>query len=132
MVHRYDLGHALYPGNMKERFHVFLGNTFPNVLPETKFVRYVPMHEVISCYEKYLRQSPYRYTYHQMPNHKKLTKEISTRKLSPSALDAVNEWEFKYADTFNSLPLPARERLFPTIAIWGKSAVGLRESLTTD
>ncbi len=29
IIHRYDLGHALYPSSLKGKFQVFLGNNFP-------------------------------------------------------------------------------------------------------
>lgn len=123
MVHRYDLGHALYPGSVKERFHVWLGNTVPAVLPERKFVRYVPQTEVADLYQKHIGAEPYDYTYHQMPNHKALEKELRQQSLSTESLEEVYAWEFRYADTIEKLSLPVREHLFPTVAVWGRKAV---------
>lgn len=120
MIHRYDLGHALYPTGIKEYVHLFLGNNFPQVLPETKFVRYVPMDEVSSLYEKYIGTHPYRYSYHQMPNHKRLEKELLTCNLSTEALSDVHKWEFDNFETFSKLDLPMREKLFPTVSVWGR------------
>lgn len=117
MVHRYDLGHALYPGSLKERVHVWLGNTFPSVLPETKFVRYVPLQEVEANYQR-LGITPYRRTYHQMPDHKRLEKVLGDK--SGAIMEDVYAWEFKNADPFSAMPLSLREKLFPTVAVWGR------------
>lgn len=119
MVHRYDLGHALYPASLKERFQVFLGNQFPSILSEHKFVRYVGESEVIKHFNA-VGCVPYRRTYHQMPNHKLLAREVETVTELESALDSINLWEWKNADFFGKIPSNRRERLFPSIAIWGR------------
>lgn len=121
MVHRYDLGHALYPGSLKERFHVFLGNTFPQVLPETKFVRYVPKQEVADEFAKVLGNAPYQYTYHQMPNVKKLEKLCVAKNVREGDMfQTFYEWEFAYARQLDQLPTEKLELLFPTVAVWGR------------
>ncbi len=122
MVHRYDLGHALYPWSLKERLHVFLGNTIPKVLPERKFVRYVSLSEVVDYYERFLGTSPDRYTYHQMRSHKALEKKLGDDvKIDPSrVMTGLYRWEFENAAVFAKLPLPVREQLFPTVAVWGR------------
>lgn len=120
MVHRYDLGHALYPSSLKERIHVWLGNTIPSVLPETKFVRYVPLQEVSGHYERLLGAPPEKYTYHQMPNHKKLEKALLKKGVTTPALEQLYAWEFENVDDFIHIDLPIREKLFPTVALWGR------------
>jgi SAM-dependent methyltransferase len=120
MVHRYDLGHALYPTTFKERLHVWLGNTVPSILPERTFVRYVPMSEVVGYYETLLGALPYKYTYHQMPNHKRLVKELDKKSVGNEALHSLYAWEFEFASHFAKIDLPMREILFPTVAVWGK------------
>jgi ubiquinone/menaquinone biosynthesis C-methylase UbiE len=120
MVHRYDLGHALYPTNIKEKVHVWLGNTIPAILPERTFVRYVPQIEVAKWYQKYLGQQPYKYTYHQMPNAKLLAKSLRNTPESEEALETLYAWEFSYAKEFEAIELHMREKLFPTVAVWGK------------
>lgn len=119
VVHRYDLGHALYPGSLKEKFQVFLGNTFPSVLPEHKFVRYVPMNEVAELFKAHHNSEPFKYTFHQMPNAKRLDSAIRKSKLDDSSLLELCEWELKHSKTFEQLPVSTRERLFPTVAVWG-------------
>ena len=116
LVHRYDLGHAVHPHSMKERFHVWLGNNFPQVLPERQFVRYVSEEEVVTIYEK-LGVAPMKTTYHQMPNMKALEKML--KETNSTAIDEVFAWEMKHQDTFAMLPTNEREKIFPTLAVWG-------------
>lgn len=121
MVHRYDLGHALYPWSLKETLHVFLGNHFSAILPERQFVRYVPMDEVEKLYRKFTIE-PDRYTYHQMRSHKALEKGIKNRSVEEidEVMEDVYTWEFDNAEIFGKIPLPERELLFPTVAVWGR------------
>ncbi len=57
-----------------------------------------------------------------MPSQKKLQKGFD--KLSDGvgdeAMEEVHAWEFKHAEDFHQLPLQLREKLFPTVAVWGK------------
>ncbi len=116
MVHRYDLGHSLYPHSLKERAHVWMGNHFPKVLPERQFVWYVPEAEVRALYTK-LGLSNLSATYHQMPNHKKLEKQ-KVANLEPVVAELF-AWEMRYQAVFAQIPLPTREFLFPSVAVWG-------------
>jgi SAM-dependent methyltransferase len=117
VVHRYDLGHALQPHSLKERLHVILGNTVPSLLPERQFVRYVGVPEVESYYQA-SGLTPIRTTYHQMPSHKAIEKHF---KLSTSSIvDDIFAWEMKYQNDILTIPVPAREKLFPAIAVWGE------------
>ncbi len=117
VVHRYDLGHALYPHSRKERLHVWLGNTVPSILPERQFVRYVPEYEV----REYLTRhgvTPVKTTYHQMPNHKRLEKELTQS--STTAMAELFAWEMSHQSDWQQIPLPTRELLFPAVAVWGE------------
>lgn len=116
MVHRYDLGHSLYPHSLKERAHVWMGNHFPKVLPERQFVRYVPEVEVRALYVELGLRDIYG-TYHQMPNHKKLEKQKIAH-LEP-VIAELFAWEMKHQAVFKDVPLPTRELLFPSVAVWG-------------
>lgn len=116
MVHRYDLGHALYSHSWKERAHVWMGNTIPSVLPERQFVRYVPESEVRAIYAS-LGFKNIQATYHQMPNHKKLEKQKITG--VESVIAELFAWEMKHQTFFREIPLSTREKLFPSIAVWG-------------
>lgn len=117
LMHRYDLGHALYSHSWKEWLHVRLGNTIPGILPERQFVRYVPEAEVRDLYVQ-LGITPTVTTYHQMPNHKQLEKQLKT--LDTTAMTELFEWEMSHQDVFRKIPLPAREKLFPAISVWGE------------
>ena len=117
MVHRYDLGHALYPHSLKERLHVWMGNTIPNVLPERQFVRYVGVTEVEELY-KANAVTPTKTTYHQMPNHKALEKQL--KEFETDAIEDLFAWEMKYQAELLKIPEAKREQLFPAVAVWGK------------
>ncbi|MFM2381852.1 MAG: Methyltransferase domain [Candidatus Parcubacteria bacterium] len=120
MVHRYDLGHALYPTTLKEMFHVWVGNTFPSVLPERTFVRYVPQTEVADHFKTLLHVEPYKYTYHQMPNQKRLEEALRNIGYEGPLMESVFAWEFEHAEDFARIPTRTREKLFPTVAVWGR------------
>jgi SAM-dependent methyltransferase len=121
LVHRYDLGHALYPVSLKERFHAFLGNTLPALLPVDKFVRYVPEGEVVTlCTD--VDCLPYKSTYHQMPNHKSLEKASVGNPQLTEAMAELYAWEWKYEKDFSGLPVRLREALFPAVAVWARKS----------
>lgn len=117
VVHRYDLGHALAPHSLKERLHVFLGNTVPQILPERQFVRYVGVPEVEKLYGAN-NVSPTDVTYHQMPNLKRLEKFFVGEETD--VMDDAFGWEVKHQRAFKQLPEAEREQLFPAVAVWGE------------
>lgn len=117
VMHRYDLGHALHPHSLKERLHVFLGNNFPQILPERQFVRYVGVPEVESLYEAN-GVRPTDVTYHQMPDHKHIEKFFVSSETE--LVDDLFAWEMKYQDEFKKLPVKERESLFPAVAVWAE------------
>jgi SAM-dependent methyltransferase len=116
MVHRYDLGHALYPHSLKERLHVCMGNHIPKILPERQFVRYVGDNEVRKCYERF-GVTPTKTTYHQMRDAKSLEKKLG--EAGEKAVKELFEWEMKHQSLFQTLSLNDREHLFPAVAVWG-------------
>lgn len=117
LMHRYDLGHALHPHSLKEKLHVFLGNTVPKLLPERKFVRYVPEKEVRALYETN-GVTPLKTTYHQMQDLKALEKELKGK--DTTAIDEAFAWEMKHQKCFLQIPFETREKLFPAVAVWGE------------
>jgi hypothetical protein len=119
VVHRYDLGHALYPGSLKERIQVWIGNTFPRLLPENRFVRYVPQEEVEGLIKR-AECTVERATYHNMPNHRGFEKHAENDAMLKDAAAALSAWEYAHEDLFSRIPLPAREHLFPAVAIWAR------------
>ncbi len=121
VVHRYDLGHALHTHSIKEAIHVWMGNHIPSVLPERQFVRYVPEPEVRALY---IAQgvTPMKTTYHQMPSHKAIEKQL--KKFDTKAVEELFAWEMKYQADILKIPVPAREKLFPAVAVWGEKSPG--------
>lgn len=117
MVHRYDLGHALYPHSLKERLHVCMGNHIPSILPERQFVRYVPETEVRACYEN-CGVTPTKTTYHQMRDAKSLEKKLGDA--GEKAMTELFEWEMRHQNLFQTLSISEREHLFPAVAVWGE------------
>lgn len=117
VIHRYDLGHALYPSSFKERFQVWLGNNLPALLPENKFVCYLDEEKIKKLLEKHGARV-IQTTYHQMPNHKVFLKlfEDDTgekRELAQTILD----WEYAVSKHLQNLKKGDREKLFPSICI---------------
>lgn len=118
IVHHYDLGHALYPSGIKERVQVWVGNTLPHVLPEHRFVRYLAPQTVVDIMQSHGAVVD-RVTYHQMPNHKKLLKNLDLRDVSTRALaQRLIDWEFDISPHLDHVPSMTRERLFPSIIVW--------------
>ena len=119
IVHRYDLGHSLYPSSLKERFQVFLGNYLPSLLPEHKFVRHLDPDLVAALLTKHGAQVQ-QVTFHQMPEHKHLGKHLKDTPENRSLMSELAEWEFKISPSLSDLPKPLREKLFPAIAVWAQ------------
>jgi len=120
VVHCYDLGHALYPSSYKERFQVFLGNISPFILPEHKFVRYLDPEEVKREMEK-VGAEVFDITYHQMPSHKAFLKRLESKSDEEDILcTEIIDWEYKVSPFLKDLDKSVREKLFPTICVWGK------------
>lgn len=117
IVHRYDLGHALYPSSLKEQFQVFLGNNYPNILPEHKFVRYLDEQEVISLLEKNGAKVT-NISYHQMPSHKSFEKYFKADTPEKVQLvEQMHEWEYKASAYIGDMDKKQRQLLFPSILI---------------
>lgn len=117
IIHLYDLGHALYPSSFKEKIQIFLGNNFPKVLPEHKFVRYLDEKEVVTLLKKHGATTE-KITYHQMPNHKTFLRYFQgvsdiERQLQREILD----WEHRVSPLLHTMDQNIREKLFPTICI---------------
>lgn len=118
IVHRYDLGHALYPSSLKEKLQVAIGNLIPQILPESKFVNYVDSNKVEVLLERYGANVD-KVTYHQMPNHKKFFKFFEQKSAEDVRLATqIFEWEFAISDRIHSMDKYVREELFPSVAVW--------------
>jgi len=120
IVHRWDLGHALLPSSLKERFQVWLGDNLPSILPEHKFVCYLGPQTVLDIMEKYGFDKN-KVTYHQMIGHKKLAQELDLNiKKNEDLINEIAEWEFKISESLEKIPERKRLKLFPAVALWGK------------
>jgi SAM-dependent methyltransferase len=120
IVHRYDLGHSLTPSSLKERGQVFIGNRFPKLLSEHTFVSHLHMETVVAFLQKHGADVK-RVTFHQMPEHKSLLKQLKNDTPEKAALiRELVEWEFKISPFVRELPQKTRERLFPAIAVWAQ------------
>lgn len=120
IVHRWDLGHAITPSSFKERFQVFVGNHFPRVLPEHKFVRYVGEEEVVRFFSELENTEVLQVTRHQMPSHKAFEKKALQTRDMPDILQELYVWEYAVSPQISEIPISDRDSLFPTIAVWVK------------
>ncbi|KKP40877.1 hypothetical protein A2229_05420 [Candidatus Peregrinibacteria bacterium RIFOXYA2_FULL_33_7] len=120
IIHRYDLGHALYPGSLIEKMQVFLGNYFPNLLTENKYVSYVDEKKVSKILENNGAKIN-KITYHQMPNHKAFLKLFDANTEETVALaEKLLDWEMEISKHLHKMDQKQREHLFPTITIWAE------------
>lgn len=120
IIHRYDLGHALYPSSFKEKLQTFLCQYLPWLIPEHKYAAYVPVKMVEDLLIKYGAEVE-KVTYHQMPGHKKFLKYFKVDTLERQQLaEELIEWEFKVSPYLESIPREEREKLFPAICVWAK------------
>lgn len=122
IIHRYDLGHALYPCSLKEKFQIFLGNNFPAILPEDKFVRYLSDQEVCETLKSNGAEIE-NITYSQMPNHKAFLKVFKTDTEEKAKLARkIWEWEDEVSDYVKEIEQGKRELLFPAVTVWAKKS----------
>jgi cyclopropane fatty-acyl-phospholipid synthase-like methyltransferase len=120
IIHRYDLGHALYARTLKEKFHVFLGNNFPQILPETKFVTYLDEKKVCQIMNDN-GAAVKEVSYHQMPNHKHFLKLFNDNTEEKTSLaEELLDWEDKITKFLPEFDQRQRELLFPAITIWAE------------
>jgi hypothetical protein len=121
IVHLYDLGHALYPGSVRERLRVAASTwrlTRPFV-PETRFAAYVDRRSA----EAWLREAGVaveRVTYHNMPGHVRLLKTLRPSPDGERLLDEIAELEVCAAAQLADAGPAALEALFPSACLWGR------------
>ncbi|MCR4275093.1 MAG: class I SAM-dependent methyltransferase [Candidatus Campbellbacteria bacterium] len=121
IIHLYDLGHALYPSNLKEHFHVALCNLskkysfVKKLIPETKFAAYVNFSRVTDT----LQQGGVKIekvTWHNNPSLVALLKNTHTSDLH-EILSLVNILEEKISATTKDIHI--LEKMLPAVCIWG-------------
>lgn len=112
-IHVYDLGHALYPSNLKEKLQVAVCNSvLRQYIPENKIARYVPLEEVESicgAHNIIIEQV----TYHNMPSHVSWLKKAGQEEL----MGMITDLEIKMAQKMP--PGLDKEKLFPSVCVWG-------------
>lgn len=120
VVHMYDLGHALYPSCLKEKLQIFLGNNFPCILPENKYVSYVDERKVCD-WLKELGANVFEVTYHQLPNGRSFIKKFKAENNEErEVVEKLLSWELDSSKHFKKLSTKDREKLFPSICVWAK------------
>lgn len=119
-VHRWDLGHALHPSSPKERLQVWLGNHFPSILPEHKFVADLRPDKVAGILEKFGAKVEGR-TYHQMQDHKKFLQYLGEAVgENEKMVRELVEWDFLVSSLVEKINEDDRLKLFPAVALWGR------------
>lgn len=120
LIHRYDLGHVLYPSSSKEWLQGILSKYFTRLLPESKVIRHIDIDWLRGALEGYgLRID--NISYHQMPNHKEFLKKFKTKteEAEKLARDIV-DWEYKVSPYLGEMEQIDKEKLFPSVCVWAK------------
>ena len=122
IIHLYDLGHALYPSNLKERLHVGLCNLskkysfIKKLIPETKFAAYVNLSQVTDILQKN-GVNIEKVTQHNNPSLVTLLKKSSGTTVDRVLpLICTLEEEIYKSVTDESL----LEKVLPSVCIWGR------------
>ena len=120
LIHLYDLGHYFSP-HLIEKIHTRIGSTpiIRKILPDSHFQSYVSQESV----EKYLKQNGItieRITYHNMPSHVDFTKQLEDTPKAREAAYMLGEIEADLSEITDRIPVKKREKIFPSICIWGK------------
>lgn len=113
VAHLYDLGHALYPSNLKERIQVALCNSpLRRFIPESKIACYLATEDVQRLLES-LQCHVNEVTFHNM---RSLVKLSDATQHDPKVLDQVLAFEETMHGQVADLKL--REKLFPAVCFW--------------
>lgn len=124
IIHLYDLGHALYPSNLKERFHVALCNLskrhsfIKKLIPETKFAAYVDLSFVKNTLEKNGVKIE-KVTHHNNPSLVTLLKKGSSTTADRILPLICTLEEEIYMSVTNESVL---EKVLPSVCIWGRKS----------
>lgn len=121
VIHRYDLGHSLYPSSLRERIKVSICKNYPFLIPSRNFTTHPDLKKVIEVLNKFgLTINDVQYS--QIPGLKSIMNKINWQ-------DSVNSKEIANKivelDTTllnylqQNLPNNEMEKLFPTITLYG-------------
>jgi hypothetical protein len=113
IIHLYDLGHALYPGGIKEWLQTRIcGTPLLRLVPEAKVARYLATEDVRALIESADGRVD-EVTFHNMRSHVALLKAVQD---DGSLMKQINAFE---QSGFSKVPdMKTRERLFPSICFW--------------
>lgn len=117
VIHWYDLGHALHPCSLKERFHVFLGTHLPFLLPEQKFACYLDYKKVAAIMEKNGVENISVSNY-QFRTTKSCLKAVKTDEEYDQVV-SLTKWEHKNQSIIQAIPRKEREFLYPSVLVMG-------------
>lgn len=113
IVHLYDLGHALYPSNVKERIQIALcSSVLRRLIPESKIACYLATEDVHRLLES-LECRVDRVTFHNMRSSVALSDATEHDR---AVLDQI--LAFEEAMFGQVTDMKRREKLFPTVCFW--------------
>jgi SAM-dependent methyltransferase len=118
IVHRYDLGHALFPATMGERLRVGVAKRLPAAVPARRFTTYPDLDLVVSrlsglgVVQIDVRQS-------QMPSLKAAMNLLDSEEDVDLAARIVHVEEAVWDRLKAGLTPKQRDRLFPTVLVSG-------------
>ena len=119
LLHRYDLGHAIYPSTFRERIKVFLCNNFPFLISKKHFTCYPDLNNICEI----LKQNNIiniEITQYQMPSLKKAMNILGKNKSLDDLTTDLQKLEVKiYENLKLSLSQKEIDILFPSILIKG-------------
>jgi len=120
LVHLYDLGHALHPFSLMEKFYVWFcqNNFFSRFIPETKYCGYVAEAGAV----KILNDNGVTIktvTYHNNPQFVSFIKKLDNSPSARARLDQIIKFELEVSKLMRELPPALREKLFPSVCLWG-------------
>ena len=112
VIHLYDLGHALYPSNIKEWIQTRLcSSVFLPLIPQHKVARYLSTKQVETMLQKSGCEIK-KITFHNMLSFVALLKS----RMEEGLMDEMVKFEL--AHNQDIIDLKAREKAFPSICFW--------------
>ena len=119
IVHRYDLGHALYPASSYERWLVTLSRRLPWLVPASRFTTFVDPQHVIEVLGS-LGVSDLRATYAQMYSLKQAMNHVSRIPGAQDLVERLLALDDQVAGTLRPRMSESQmAHLFPSVTIRG-------------
>lgn len=119
LIHRYDLGHAIYPSTKREKLKVYLSNNFSFLISKKHFTCY-PSLDNIKKKLFTLGIDDIKVTQHQMPSLKKSINILSKLGNSDMLISEILNIEERVFERLEPLlDQKIKDELFPTILLIG-------------